>query len=95
MSFSTDHRLVWAHLRTEYTPSTRTGVQAPRDWQPASTWAATADQLAWDWADWDNTSSLWCETAKDHGQRKRVLKDEVLRELLDKHALASPVENDA
>ena len=92
MEFSSDHRMIWARTRQHLAVARRSNRLAPRNWIPSESWLSVAAGLSWDWYNWTQTTQSWWELATKHTNRPPKVRDEVLDNLLERHACSSPAE---
>ena len=91
MTFSTDHRMVWASIKCQMQPIVnRSKLAAPRNWRPSDSWADAAAELAWEWDDWEDIACRWTHAARKNWERKQKAPDIVLENLLEQHSAATP-----
>ena len=92
LSFRTDHRYVWTTIVKQLAAPSADRIRAPRNWKPSESWPESSAQICWNFESWEDMATTWREAALAHSLRQRREKDNVLLDLLQERALASPVQ---
>jgi hypothetical protein len=92
MVFSTDHKMVRATFILQSAPVSCKRRTCIKRWVPKSSWIQAAGEMEWDWNDWESMADSWRKEVIRHSARPRSPIDQVMADLLRRHAHALPIE---